>query len=141
MKALKFFLFILTFSLGLGMMMSSGSYASSRVNLVDTGVVSIERKSLRGASIKGVYAYDMQGRLVVIGHIKRPKTFPGLVGGHVDVTVIDPSGEILVKESTLYLPRVLSRRSHRGSTFSASFASIPPKGSIVKVLIHPGDPE
>lgn len=114
------------------------SDAEGRVNLIDTGAVSIERETTRGAFFHGVFAYEDEGRLVVTGNVKRPKTTPGLVGGHVDVTVIDSAGEVLDKVSTQYSPKVLSRESRRGSKFSASFAAIPPKGSRVKVSIHSG---
>ncbi len=114
------------------------SDAEGRVNLIDTGAVSIERETTRGASFHGVSAYEEQGLFVVAGNVNRPKTTPGLVGGHVDVTVINPDGKVLDKIVTQYTPKVLLRESHSGSKFSASFASIPPKGSRVKVSIHSG---
>jgi len=110
----------------------------SRVNLVDKGVVSIERMP---SKIRGVYFHDVHvnkkgDELVVSGNVKRRYTSVSGTRGHVDVAVVTPDGKVVKYVSTAYSPKAISKRSHPGSHFKVSLPGIPQDGSNVRVAIH-----
>ena len=56
--------------------------------------------------------------------------------GHVDVTIIGPSGTILKKIGTLHYPRNRPRKRRGGSSFKVHIPFVPPTGSTIRVEYH-----
>jgi hypothetical protein len=124
----------------LAMMVAAGC-TSSRVNLVDTERVTVERMATRGhVEIGKVYVYQEEGDLVVTGRVKRKSMNLRSARGHMDVAVISPSGRVIETESVAQMPEVIgmTRRTRReGSHFEARFLLVPPEGSTVRIAFHP----
>lgn len=119
-------------------MIAVSGCAGNRVNLVDKGVVSIERMP---SKIRGVYFHDVQvykkgDDLVVSGSVKRRYTSVAGGSGHVDVAIINPDGNVVKYVSTAYSPKVISKRSHSGSYFEVRLPVVPQDGTTVRVAIH-----
>jgi len=117
----------------------SAGCAPNRVNLVDTGTVSIETVPSKEIYISEVRINQDGNELVLTGRVKRRHLAP--VGfGHVDVAIISPEGKSLEQVSTYYNPRIIPRkRGHRrlhGSGFEVRLPVIPPAGSTIRVAYH-----
>jgi hypothetical protein len=112
--------------------------ASSKVNLVDTERVTIERMASEGGvRIENVYVYQEGNELLVSGRVKRRGTGRVIPRGHVDIAILSPEGNVIEKASTSYVPTTIRRKlSHRGSHFNARFSVVPPEGSTVRVSYH-----
>lgn len=111
--------------------------ASNCVNLLKDGTLKLETISSRGYYISKVHANQVNDELEITGKVKR-RSYSGTGGGHVDITIISPDGEVLEKLSTFYVPRMIpSRRMHtRESRFEVRLPTIPPTGSKVRVAYH-----
>jgi len=123
----------------LAMIVVSGC-TSSRVNLVDTEKVTVEKMASKGhVKIWKVYVYQEEGDLVVSGRVKRKSMNLLPAKGHVDIAVISPNGQVIETESVAQTPRVIgmSRRRRRGSSFEARLSMVPPEGSTVRITFHP----
>ena len=74
---------------------------------------------------------SIRGRLTSINRFGLPK-------GHVDIAAYSPSGELLAKTTTSYIPSRLSQRAKRkgGVKFSAQFNDSLPVNSIIKLAFH-----
>jgi hypothetical protein len=102
------------------------------VDLVDKGVVSIERLPSRNIYVPGIHVYEDGGELVISGRVRRLRS-TRLGGGYVDIVVISPDGKIIEYVRTRYYPRIIPREGKRESRFTVRLPFIPPKGSIIKV--------
>lgn len=132
MKHLKI---LLTVILGIAVMGVSGCAANRTISL-DSGTVSIERMPGKGVNFNRVYVHQENDEIVVSGRIKRRSSSTVTGGGHVDIAVISPEGEVLEHVSTIYVPRVFLRKSHRGSYFEVRLSVVPPDGSVIRVARH-----
>lgn len=121
--------------IGIALVGISGCMAS-RVNLTESRKVSIERVPSAGIYFHGVYVHQEGEELVVSGEIKRRTPSVVANGGHIDIAFTTPEGKVIEKISTVYAPRVLSKRSHRGSHFNVRLPLVPPNGSTVRVAFH-----
>ena len=113
---------------------------SSRVNLVDTEGVTVERMASKGhVKIGKVYAYQEEGDLVVSGRVKPESINLRPAEGHVDIAVISQNGQVIETKSAVQTPMIGSRRTkqNRGSYFEARFSIVPPEGSTVRIAFHP----
>jgi len=109
--------------------------ASSRVNLVESGRITIERLPAEQVYISKATVHQDGPELIITGRVKR-RTVSASDGGHVDIAVIHPGGKILKKISTSYVPRILRRKGTRESSFTVRLHLLPPEGSIVRVAYH-----
>ncbi len=109
--------------------------STNRVNLADNRTVSLERVHSDNITVSRVYVYQDGDQLEISGRVKR-RSSSIFNGGHVDIAIISPDGEILEQVSTRYYPRIIRRRGARESFFTARLTAIPPKGSIVRVAYH-----
>lgn len=135
MKKRRYLNVILILVIGLTLIAVS-SFAGNRINLVESGTVSIERLPGQGLYFHALNVHQEGNEVVVSGSIKRRKTSVVTGGGHIDIAVINPEGKVLEHVSTRYVPKVFSRESHRGSVFSVYLPLVPPKGSVVRVARH-----
>lgn len=109
--------------------------AAGKVNLVERGTVVIERVPSRNISVAEVYAYQYEDSMVIQGKVKRQYS-SGYIGGHVDIAIISPKGDILVQGSTFFLPRGRKQKRKREASFSVRISSPPPRGSTIRVAYH-----
>jgi hypothetical protein len=109
--------------------------ATSRVNLVDSGTVSIEKVSSEKTCISKVYVFQEGNDLIVSGNVKR-RVSPGPGGGHVDVTILGPDGVSIKELETPYFPRIIPLKGARESKFSVKIPILLPEGSKVQVEHH-----
>lgn len=110
--------------------------ASHKVNLVDEGVVSIERLPSKGVYISRAYAYKEGVDLVVSGRVKRSRSVASPSGGHVDIAILSSDRKIIKTTSTSYTPRIIRRKGARESFFTARIPMVPPAGAVVAVVYH-----
>ena len=113
--------------------------ATRSANLVKAGKVKLELVPSSGNYVSRVEVEQDGDELVITGTVKR-RNFSGIGGGHVDVSLISPEGEILEQVSTYYTPRIISRKPgssrHRGSHFEVRLPTVPPAGSRICVGYH-----
>lgn len=110
--------------------------AFGRTDPCEDGVVTIERHPAQGTYFHSLHVSQEDSEILISGELKRHRTSasPGI--GHLDIAIISPDGKIIDYKSTVYVPSVLSRRSHRGSSFKVSFPVVPPKDSVIRVAWH-----
>lgn len=127
--------------LGLGILTSfiSGC-ATSRIDLVDEGVVSVENTPSRKARILWTNVYQDGDDLVVYGVVQRRNLSSYPIKIHVDISVSSPDGKVLHKARTsdVYVPRRIPGRGRNFKRFRIRFPDIPPKGSLVRAICHSG---
>jgi len=121
-------------------LVAASGCAINRANLAEDRTVSIERVPSAGIYFHGVYVHQEGDELVVSGEIKHRTPSVVVDGGHIDIAVTTPEGKVIEEISTVYVPGVLSRRSHRGSHFNVRLPLVPPNGSIVRVARHKFQP-
>ncbi len=113
------------------------AYASHCGNLLKDGTLTLEHASSEGYYISKVHVNQVDDGIEISGKVKR-RSYAGIGGGHIDITIINPEGEVLKELSTHYSPRVIPmRRVHtRESGFEVNLSMIPPKGSKIRVALH-----
>ncbi len=113
--------------------------SSSRLDLIDNGTFYLEQEPSNNISIFRVHAHVDGDGLLINGRVKRRcASFSG-VGGHIDVAIVSPEGEILEQVSTFYTPRIIPRKRARllsGSHFEVRLPAVPPAGSTIRVKFH-----
>jgi hypothetical protein len=112
--------------------------ASNRGNLVDKGALSIELVTSGRVYFSRVYVYQEDRSIMVTGRVKS-RFHSRFIRGHVDLTVVNPEGEILEKISTSHTPTVFPRRRgrrHLGVHFNVLLPIVPPFGSKVRLAYH-----
>jgi hypothetical protein len=116
--------------------------AAGKVNRVEKGTASVERVHSRNIAVSRVYVYQDGDQLEIAGRVKRLRSTIAN-GGHVDIAIVSPEGELLEQVSTGYVPRIIRRRGSREALFTVRLPIIPPEGSRVRVAYHkiekPGD--
>ena len=116
--------------------------ATNRVNLVDSGVLSLEQHSTGKVYIAWSDAYedgDGDG-FVVTGVLRRRDTVGLPVKIHVDITIQSPDGTIIDEShsSDVNVPRRIIGRGQSPQRFMVRFSSIPAEGSKVSIVTHSG---
>jgi len=113
------------------------SCASSHLNLVENGTVTIERIPYEGCYISKVNAIEDDGELVISGRVKR-RSLLSISRGHIDIAIINSEGKVLKELSTLYTPQYIpAKRIHtREARFKVRLPNIPYKGNKIRVAYH-----
>ena len=135
MKMIKVLPILIILLAGMGFM----GCASGRSNLIESGIVYIERIPSGNRSILGVQAFAENDQLVINGRVKRHSSSFVDGEGHIDIAVVGPEGDILEQVSTQYVPRIIPTRKMRGvrgSYFGVSLPDVPPAGSTVRIAYH-----
>ena len=114
--------------------------ATNRIDLVDSGVLSLEQHTTGKVYIAWSDAYKNGDGFVVTGVLKRRGTIGMPIKAHVDVTVLSPDGKVLdeARSSDVYVPRRITGRGQSLKRFRVSFSNIPPQGSSVRLVSHSG---
>jgi len=114
--------------------------ATDRVDLVDTGVLSLEQHTTGKVYIAWSDAYEDGDGFVVSGVVRRRDTVGLPIKVHVDVTILSPDGKVLDegRSSDIYVPRRIVGRGQSLKRFSVRFGSIPAEGSKVSIVTRSG---
>ena len=114
--------------------------ATDRVDLVDTGVLSLEQHTTGKVYIAWSDAYEDGDGFVVSGVVRRRDTVGRPIKVHVDVTILSPDGKVLDegRSSDIYVPRRIVGRGQSLKRFSVRFGSIPAEGSKVSIVTRSG---
>ncbi len=120
--------------------------ASTRTDLVKSGYLSLQ-PTLTAALSHSPDIYERDGGLVVDGRLDSSEVTKG---GHVDIQVIGPDGEVVYDAAVNYRqPSSRTPTGPRGSqreprsqgdshaTYSVRFPGLPPEGSVVRVKHDP----
>lgn len=107
----------------------------NRINLVDQGLVAVERVDLETTCISEPSVYQDGDELIIRGSVKCHR-FRGFSRGHIDIAIVSAEGEVLQSLSALYYPRVIPRKVGRESRFHIDFPLKPPAGTVVRLAFH-----
>lgn len=113
--------------------------APKHMNLITKKGVSIEAVHSARVHISDLAVSEDGNELVITGKVSRRN--PSISGsGHVDVTILDPAGNVIEKGSVPYTPATLPKtpgaRRHRGSRFEVRLPCVLPAGSKVQIAYH-----
>ncbi len=115
--------------------------AANRINLVDTGVLSLEQRNMSKVYIAWSGAYEQNDGFVITGVLRRRDRVGVAIRTHVDVTVLSPDGTIMDEacSSDVCVSRGIAGRSHLSfERFKVRFPNIPVGGSSVRLVSHSG---
>ena len=115
--------------------------ATNRIDLVDTGVISLEQRNMGKVYIAWSGAYEQDDGFVITGVLRRRDHIGMAIRAHVDVTVLSPDGTILdeARSSDFYVSRCIIGRSCLSfERFKVCFPNIPANGSLVRLVSHSG---
>jgi hypothetical protein len=115
--------------------------AMNRVDLVDTGKLSLEQHRTGKVYIAWSGAYEQDDSFVISGVLRRRDSVGTAIRTHVDVTVLSPDGTTLdeARSSDVYVARRITGRSYLSfERFKVRFPDIPATGSSVRVVSHSG---
>ncbi|MDT8300912.1 MAG: hypothetical protein RQ760_05455 [Sedimentisphaerales bacterium] len=115
--------------------------ATYRIDLVDTGVLSLEQHNTGKVYIAWSGAYEQVDGFVISGVLRRRDRLGAAIRTHVDVTVLSPDGTILdeAHSSDIYVARRITGRSYLSfERFKVCLAEIPAKESLVRLVSHSG---
>lgn len=109
--------------------------ASNRVNTVKNGTLQVERTAPNGVYFSKGYIYEEDGRLVISGTVKS-RNLNKIRGGHVDIAIVSPKGDIIQQSSTVVKTGRLKKLRQQGARFKLTLSTIPPSGSTIRVVYH-----
>ena len=114
--------------------------AAGRVDLVESGVLSLEQYTTGKVNIAWSNAYVDGDGFIVTGVLRRRDTFGLPIKSHVDIAVLSPDGTIIdeSRSSEVYVPRRIIGRGGNLKRFRVRFSQIPPEGSLVHLVSHSG---
>lgn len=115
--------------------------AANRVDLVDSGVLSLTQQSTGKVYIAWSGAYEQDDGFVITGVLRRRDHVGLPIKTHVDVTILSPDGTILdeARSSDVCVSRRITGRSYLSfERFKVRFPSVPAKGSSVRLVSHSG---
>ncbi|MFH1718448.1 MAG: hypothetical protein ABIF19_13925 [Planctomycetota bacterium] len=114
--------------------------AANRVDLVDTGVLTLDRQREGKVYIAWSSAYEQDDGFVITGVLMRHDHVGSAIKTHVDVTVLSPDGRVLetVRSNEVYVPRRITGRGQSLKRFRVHLANLPPRGSSVRMVSHSG---
>ena len=138
---MKRHLLMITVGMGLGMLVVAISgCATNRVDLVATGVLTLEEQTSGKVYIPWSDAYKDGDGFVVTGVLRRHDHIDLPIKTHVDVTVLSADGKVIdqARSSDVDVPRRITSRAQGFKRFKVRFPSIPAKSSKVSVVAHSG---
>ena len=114
--------------------------ATNRVDLADSGVLTLEKQAAGKVYIAWNDAYKDGDGFVVTGVLRRRDTVGLPIKAHVDITIQSPDGTIIdtSRSSDIYVPRRIVGKGQSLNRFKVRFSSIPVEGSNVSVVANSG---
>jgi len=131
----------ITVALSFGLVVSiiSGG-AANRVDLVDSGFLTLEKHATGKVYIAWSDAYEHEDGFVITGVLRRRDHVGSAIKAHVDVTVLSPEGRVVdtARSNAVYVPRRITGRGQSFKRFNVYLPNVPPRGSTVRVISHTG---
>ena len=114
--------------------------AANRLDLADSGVLSLEQHAKGKVYIAWSNAYEDGDGFVVTGVLRRHDIVGSSIKSHVDITIQSPDGTIIDKSrsSDVCVPRHIIGRSQSLQRFRVRFRNLPDEGSKVSIVTHSG---
>jgi len=109
--------------------------AFNRINLVDQGLVAVERVDPETTCIAKPAVYQDGDELIIRGSVKCHR-FRGFSRGHIDIAIVGAEGDVLQSLNALYYPRIIPRKGGRESRFHVHIPVKPPEGTVVRLAFH-----
>jgi len=111
--------------------------ATNRVDLVDSGVLTLEKQAAGKVYIAWSDAYEDGDGFVVTGVLRRRDTVGLPIKAHVDITIQSPDGTIIDKSRSpdVYVPRHIIGRGQSLKRFRVRFPGIPAEGLICSIAV------
>jgi hypothetical protein len=112
--------------------------ATSRVDLVKSGVLTLEKRAAGKVHIAWSNAYEQAGELLITGVLMRHDHVGMPIKAHVDATILSPDGRTLdtACSKAIYVPRRITGRGQSLKRFNIRFPLVPPQGSSVRLVCH-----
>ena len=116
--------------------------ATNRVDLVKSGILTIEERAEGKVHIAWSDAYEQTGGLLISGVLIRHDHVGMPIKAHVDATITSPDGRTLdtACSKDVYVPRRITGRGQSLKRFNIHLPHVPPQGSSVHLVCH-SDPE
>ena len=134
-------LLILTAALGLAVLAACiPGCTADRVDLVDTGLLALEKQAIGKVYIAWSNAYKRDDGFMETG-VLRGREHLGLpIKAHVDVTVLSTASQAIntARSSDIYVPRKVTGKHSPFKRFTVYFPTLPPQGTRVVVEAHTG---
>ena len=136
-KKIAKMMILVTFVLPFGFL---NGCATDRVDLVDSGVLTLEKQAAEKVYIAWSDAYEDGDGFVVTGVLRRRDTVGLPIKAHVDITIQSPDGTIIdeSRSSDVHVPRRIIGRGQSLQRFRVRFPSIPAEGSKVSIVTRSG---
>ncbi len=115
--------------------------ATNRVDLVDSGVLTLAQHTTGKVYIAWSGAYEQDDGFVITGVLRRRDHVGLPIKTHVDVTILSADGTILdeARSSDVCVSRRITGRSYLSfERFKVRFQNVPAKGSSVRLVSHSG---
>lgn len=114
-----------------------GGCASTRTDLVEAGIIAVDIVDTKPTRVTRVSVLGVDGDTVLTGIVARQHNRSIWLRGHVDLTVTDSSGEILVSQPIRFHRRRLTRHVWEGH-FTYRFEYVLPPGTSMTLKHHDG---
>lgn len=139
MKGKRYSVTLITTGLSVLMTVISGC-AAARTDLVDTGVLTLEKQRGGKVYIAWSSAYEQDDGLVISGVLRRHDHVGNAIKTHVDVTILSPDGRVIdtARSNEVYVPRRITGRGQSLKRFRVHLPNLPPRGSLVRMTSHSG---
>jgi len=117
--------------------------AKNRINLVDSGALTLEKRASGKVYIAWCDAYEDEKGIAVTGVLRRRDHVGLPIKKHVDVTILSPEGTVLdeARSPDYYIPRNIIGRFESFQRFKVHFPSVPPQGSVIRIVARSGPRE
>ena len=128
-----------TLSFGIFVSIISGC-AGNRVDLVDSGFLTLEEHATGKVYIAWSDAYENEDGIVITGVLRRRDHVGSPIKAHVDVTVLSPDDRVVdtARSQDIYVSRRITGRGQSLKRFSVHLPNVPPRGSTVRMVSHTG---
>ena len=113
---------------------------TNRADLVDSGVVTIERQAAGKVYVAWSRAHECEDGLLITGVLRRSDRVGTPIKAHVDVTILSPDGHVIdtACSNEVYVPRGRTGQGRSMQRFRVQLPDIPPRGSSVRMVSHSG---
>ena len=124
----------ITTTLAAALLISVGC-ASTRTNLVDTGKVDLVVADTGPIKVTRAKVLQDESGVVITGKVARESRRAYWLRGHVDLTITNSDGEVLLNEPVRFHRRRLTRHTWEGA-FAYRLDFTPPPGAKVRLSHH-----